>query len=264
MTVSEIVSFVAKHAPEVSKSKVVYSVLFGNHDVLPNIQEDEGVEFIVFTDNPASIDPPWRAVFVDSTIHGARRSGRYLKCLAHYLFPGVEKCLYMDASFKLINPLRRFLKDYHGLRFAIFIHPDRHDILEESIACAKANKEDAQTLQKQVAYYRLNGLPNPSGCYATGILLRNLTDPAVMSINETWCAELATWSTRDQISLPYVFWVSSFRPDIILDNIFYNKYLVPRAHSSDSYIARFRRNLGIRAYQCGGKISGFGFRRNAS
>lgn len=257
MTVGEIVSFVAKHAPEVSKSTVVYSVLFGNHDALPDILEDEGIEFIVFTDKSAPIDPPWRAVFVDSTIHGTRRSGRYFKCLAHYLFPEIENCLYMDASFMFITPLRNLLRNYDQTRFGIFIHPDRYDILEESVACAEANKEGAQILQEQVAYYRSAGLPTPSGCYATGVLLRNLKDPAVISINEAWCAELASWSVRDQISLPFVFWRNSFRPDVIRGNVFYNKYLIPRAHNNDTGVLRLRRKLAIKLYQCGRKMGRF-------
>lgn len=264
MARSDIISFVAKHAPEVSKSKVVYSVLFDDHDVLPNVQEDEELEFIVFTDKPTSIDAPWHAVFVDPTIYGARRSGRYFKCLAHYVFPEIESCVYMDASFKCISPLQSFLRDYGRMRFGIFIHPSRYDVLEEALACVEANKEDAQTLEEQVAYYRSAGLPDPSGCYATGVLLRNLKDPAVVSVNEAWCAELETWSMRDQISLPYVFWISGFRPYIIRNNVFYNKYLVPRAHNSDSSVARFRRNLAIKVYQYSGRLGSLLFENGGS
>lgn len=247
----EVTSFVKTHAPEVIRQKVAYSVLFGGYDSLPKVENDDNIDYIIFTDSLKKVPMPWQVVLVDSNRFGIKKTSRYFKSLAHYLFPMAKQSIYFDSSFTFINPLNQLLQDYRDVRFGLFNHPYHRDFLDEAAACARQGKANASVIERQIADYKSAGLPELSGCYAGGVLLRNLQDSAVKSVNETWCVEIARWSERDQISLPYAFWLCGLQPDIIEGDIFFNKYLVPRAHLSSRLTAKIKRSIAIKAYKLG-------------
>lgn len=247
----EVVSFVKRHAPEVVLPTVAYSVLFGGYDKPPPALEHAEIDYILFTDHAQSVPPPWRVIRVDPMKFGPRRTGRYFKCLGHHLFPFANKSVYFDASFAPLKPLEHLFSDHDSVRFGLFNHRNHCDISDEAVACTQQGKDNADILKHQVARYRDEGLPHPSGCFATGVLLRDLTNPAVAAVNEAWCAEILVGSVRDQISLPYVFWKNDFRPDFIKGDVFYNNYLVPRPHVGASLQMRVKRAAALQLYRFG-------------
>ncbi|WP_425483295.1 glycosyltransferase domain-containing protein [Aurantimonas aggregata] len=203
----------------------------------------------MFTDRPDKICLPWRAVYVDPSSFGFRRTGRYLKCLSHIIFPDARVSVYFDASFLMLRSLDDILSDHEDTNFALFRHPQRDDIETEAVACKRALKDDNTTIDAQVFRYRSKGLPTPSSCYATGVLVRNHKNESVRRVNMAWCFEIYTGSVRDQISLPYVLWSENLTPDEIKGNIYYNRYLVPGSHAGDSWWARLRRQAGILVFR---------------
>lgn len=247
----EITEFVADHAPKASRNAVAYSVLFGRYDKPPEAVHTAGIDYFLFTDRPDTVIAPWKAVHVDSKKYGPQRTGRYFKCLGHRLFPMADRSVYFDASFMFVRPLERLLHDHARVKFGLFKHLNHSDISAEAEACIKQDKDDPDVLMHQVFRYRGDGLPEPSDCYATGVLIRDLSDPAVGKVNEMWCQEIAKGSVRDQISLPYVFWKQCFRPSVIQGDVFYNNYLVPRPHANASLLKRIERSIALRLYLMG-------------
>jgi hypothetical protein len=211
----------------------------------------EGIDCFLLTDRPNVAPACWQAIFIDPEIFGAQRTVRYLKCLGHRLFPEVSQSVYFDASFKLLSSIDQLLSDHKDVRFAIFRHAQRDDIDAEADACNLMKKDDHSIMQTQIQRYRKQGLPSPSSCYAGGVLIRRLDDPAVKAVNEAWCAEIWAGSVRDQISLPYVLWRLDFRPDIIEGDVFYNRYLIPLPHLQSPLSMRWKRLFSIWLYQLG-------------
>lgn len=246
-----ILDFAAHHSQQSRADIIVYSVLFGAYDSPPKVVHEDGVEFFIFTDQPELVKSPWHAITVDSSIFGGQRTGRYLKCLAHLLFPNAQKCLYFDASFKIRKPIRNLISDYSSASFALFKHPNHDDIRSEGNACIRQGKDSKPLIDAQITKYRKDGLPVPSLCYATGALIRDLSSPAVAELNEAWCAEIVSGSLRDQIGLPFVFWRHNFAPSVLQGNVFYNKYLVPMPHSNSSFRKKFSRRLALYLYTFG-------------
>ena len=251
MNNSDIIDFVGQYSPGVTDRSVAYSVLFGDYDTPPKISTEEEFDFFMFTDQPERVPKPWRAIYVNPSIFGQQRTNRYFKCLAHILFPKTQSCIYLDASFSLLKPLTLFLQAYDKSRFALFRHPDRDDVTEEAEVCKRQGKDDSEVLDAQIERYRAVGLPSPSSCYNGGGLIRDLTDPTVISINEAWCDEITAGSVRDQISLPFVLWRFGLEPDLIEGNINYNQYLVPRAHKAVPFTAKLKRSVALGLYRLG-------------
>lgn len=251
MNKSDIIDFVGQHSPGVTDRSLAYSVLFGNYDTPPKILSDEELNFFMFTDQPEKVSKPWIAIYVDPSTFGPQRTNRYFKCLAHILFPKTQRCIYIDASFSTLKPLSLLLQIYDKSRFALFRHPERDDVTEEAEACKRQGKDDSEVLDAQLERYRAVGLPSPSSCYNGGVLIRDLSDSTVISINEAWCDEIAVGSVRDQISLPFVLWRFGLEPDIIEGNINYNQYLVPRAHKAVPLAAKLKRSVALGLYRLG-------------
>ena len=247
----QIGEFVASHAPIAPRNAVAYSVLFGGYDRPPHAVHTAGIDYFIFTDRPDSVSAPWRAIRVDANKYGPQRTGRYFKCLGHRLFPMADRSIYFDASFMFVSPLKRLLNDHAGVKFGLFRHLNHSDISAEAESCIRQSQDDPNTLMQQVSRYRQEGLPEPSECFATGVLIRDLSDPAVRKVNEMWCQEIVQGSVRDQISLPYVFWKQGFRPSAIQGDVFYNKYLVPRPHTNAQLLKRVKRSIALRLYLMG-------------
>jgi len=247
----EVTDFVDRHANLTQSRTVVYSVLFEEHDRPPILPPVEGIDCFLFTDRPNIAPACWQAIFIDPETFGAQRTGRYFKCLGHRLFPEVSQSVYFDASFRLLRPINRLLSDHKDARFALFRHAQRDDIEAEAEACRLMRKGDHSIMNAQIQRYREQGLPSPSLCYATGVLIRKLDDPTVKAVNEAWCAEILAGSVRDQISLPYVLWRADFQPDIIEGDVFYNRYLIPLPHLKSPLSMRWKRFVAIWLYQLG-------------
>ncbi len=249
MLYQEITDFVDCHVPDSQSSSVAYSVLFGNYDRPPKLPARSGLKCFLFTDRPDLAPKPWQPVLVDSSRFGPRRTGRYFKCLGHRLFSEAHQSIYFDASFTFLKPLPNLLERYSDAQFTLFQHGERNDINAEAEACIRQGKDDRDVIDAQVERYRAEGLPSPSSCYSTGVLLRDFTDPLVIAVNEAWCAEILAWSTRDQISLPFVLWRLGLKPDVIEGDVFYNRYLVPRPHAGTRLDQQLKRTIALYLYR---------------
>lgn len=246
----DIKELVSSFAPGCADEKVAYSVLFGAYDSVPKISTN-GVKHFLFTDSDDNYPQSWNVIRVRGSDISPQRLGRYFKILGHLLFPYAKKSLYFDASFDFFMPSEKLISDFSDSDFSLFYHGKRVDYREEASACIDLRKDDPFLINRQVCHYEKFKIDYPSGCYSTGILLRNLTNNDVMQLNDLWAAEVVSWSVRDQISLPICFRRLGVDPNVISGDVFYNDYAVPRAHVSSSVAAKIKRQLAINLYRFG-------------
>ena len=77
-------------------------------------------------------------------------------------------------------------------------------------------KGDKKEIIKQITSYYSLGYPFDNGLYEGGCIVRMHNNPLIMKIMKNWWDEINTYSMRDQISLPFVFWQNDFIPDILI------------------------------------------------
>ena len=82
-------------------------------------------------------------------------------------------------------------------------HPDRKCIYEEAQACTNLKKDCEEIISKQVNDYKMIHYPSNNGLYWCGFLSKNHNK--LYQFFEYWWQEIQSYSKRDQISFPVIF-----------------------------------------------------------
>lgn len=171
-------------------------------------QPAPGVEFICFTDREkyGTTYGPWTVqhpVWTHPSV--PRRTARWHKAMAHFLFPQSRYSMWIDGCFELkIYPLD-LLHYLEKVDVATFKHPERDCIYQERDACVRLKKDFREVMDAQVARYRAERYPEHNGLVETTCVLRRHVRQ-VESLNLLWWEEMARGSLRDQLSFNYCAW----------------------------------------------------------
>ncbi|XP_076885024.1 putative hexosyltransferase MUCI70 [Bidens hawaiensis] len=212
---------------------VVASAIFGAYDLIQqpkNISETakKSVCFFMFVDeetagflrNTSDLDDTkrvglWRIVVVHNLPYDdPRRNGKVPKLLLHRLFPNARYSLWVDGKLELVvDPyqiLERFLWRKNA-SFAISRHYKRFDVFVEAEANKAAAKYDNASIDRQVNFYKAEGLTPyseaklpirsdvPEGC----VVIREHI-PISNLFTCLWFNEVDRFTSRDQISFSTV------------------------------------------------------------
>lgn len=212
---------------------IVASAIFGNYDIIQqpkNISElaRKTIPFYMFIDeeteaylkNSSVLDSSkriglWRIIVVRNIPYNdSRRNGKIPKLLLHRIFPNVRYSLWIDGKLQLVvDPyqiLERFLWR-HNATFAISRHYRRYDVFEEAEANKAAGKYDNDTIDRQIEFYRKEGLKPystaklpitsdvPEGC----VIIREHI-PITNLFTCLWFNEVDRFTSRDQLSFSTV------------------------------------------------------------
>ena len=150
----------------------------------------------------------------------------------HKILPDYDYYLYIDASFEinnlnLIDDINNFIKNDFNL--VLFIHPcnKERNTHKEYKRCRKTFKKSAIGLDQQIKFYREEkfNINKKDSLYATGIIFKKNIDK-INNMMELWFEQNKKYSTRDQISLPYVLWKSNIEPSKVIHQHIFNNILV--------------------------------------
>jgi hypothetical protein len=128
------------------------------------------------------------------------------KILPH-LFLDCDISIWMDGNIFLKQDPEFYVNTLLGnADIACFTHPYRNSIHQEfDVLILQDSRFRDPIIQKklilQQAFYKERKLGLGIGLYECGFIIRRHT-PEVISLCETWWAEISRWSFRDQVSFP--------------------------------------------------------------
>jgi hypothetical protein len=191
------------------RQRIVYTVCTNNYDtVSPVLFPEPNLRYILFTDSSTPPDG-WEVIPWD----GGRRESRKPKLLPHRYLPPHDESLYVDGSIKFLqSPILIF--DMLKSGFAACPHPKDRTLLAHSRTMLKADFGDNDLICKQVKRYREHGFVDVAPLTENTVLLRKNID-IVNNVNDKWWDEYCMGSSRDQLSLPFVFYSLSFIPQLL-------------------------------------------------
>lgn len=189
---------------------LVYTSVFRGYDKVfpPRILED-GLDYVIVTDDPELRVAGWKTMVVDPQRIRSQGANRYYKMLAHRVLPGYDYSLYVDGNIRLLGRTSEVLSKFKASRAALglYRHPSRSSVAEEIKACVAGLKIAASELaQEEFAAYVEDGFADDVGLVETGIVYKNHSHAALDSAMALWWSLYDRYGTRDQISLPYVQW----------------------------------------------------------
>ncbi|PON68015.1 hypothetical protein PanWU01x14_098190 [Parasponia andersonii] len=218
---------------EQSHEVIVASAIFGNYDIIqqPKNVSDlarKKIPFYMFIDEETEAYLKnssvlvsgkwvgmWRIIVVRNIPYNdSRRNGKIPKLLLHRLFPSVRYSIWIDGKLQLVvdpyQVLERFLWR-HNATFAISRHYRRYDVFEEAEANKAAGKYDNASIDRQIEFYRKEGLKPyskaklpitsdvPEGC---AIIREHI--PITNLFTCLWFNEVDRFTSRDQLSFSTV------------------------------------------------------------
>ena len=183
---------------------VVITACYGGYDDLqPQVDQDIGVDWLCFTDDPDVVTPPpWRTVVVPPAHEHPRMAAK-----RHKLLPLVAQSdvVWIDANTQVTSP--SFVREALLARrdgIAVWRHPERDCIYAEAEVSRRIRKYAGLPIAAQVDHYRAEGHPERAGLYACGALAWDLTSPQGIALGRAWLDECERWTYQDQLSLPVV------------------------------------------------------------
>lgn len=193
---------------------VVFTALFGDLDNLRRQPQEDGVDYLCFTDRKKyamkeEVLEGWKIVSIERLpgLDG-RRMNRHVKLLPHlYLRVDVTRSLYIDGTIDLAKKpsvvFQFFLPPGQDYNFGHCLHPQqRRNWKEEIHAAIRSGRGDKELLiaQKKAYEHRKISLYAWKGLWANYVLARRHS-PQMRAFSELWWNELVEYSERDQIGL---------------------------------------------------------------
>ena len=147
------------------------------------------------------------------------------KILTHHLPHYHNISVWIDASFKLKQPIDKLVQDFaeSSDQIRMFPHPRRNCTYQEAQACLAGKLDDPDIITRQMAQYIEEGLPVGYGMVAAGLIFRKNT-MAVNAFNMLWANAYEKGSRRDQLSVMYAAWKLGMKIGHLDKSLYSNDY----------------------------------------
>ncbi|GMH16688.1 hypothetical protein Nepgr_018529 [Nepenthes gracilis] len=177
----------------------------------------------------------WRIVVVrDLPFADQRLNGKIPKMLGHRLFPHARYSIWVDSKSQFrrdpLGVLEALLWRSKSV-LAISEHGARSSMYDEAKAVVHKHKATPEEVEVQTTQYRLDGLPEDKRfngkkalCEASIIVRKHA--PLTNLFMCLWFNEVVRFTSRDQLSFPYVLWRLEVLKDINLFPVCTRKDLV--------------------------------------
>lgn len=203
-----------------TKKHVIYSAQFGAYDEIRKPKNIfKNVDYILFSDTSIEVPEPWInitiPVFTIDSIYPGRRMSRYCKALPHLLMRGWETCIWIDMTHEVVEePSQIFDLYMKNHDVCSFKHENRWCVYDEMNAVYQWKMDHSVNLKRQASFYRTSLYPENNGLYETSALIRK-NNIKTQTMNSRWWELMCRYSSRDQISLPFVLWSLNMKIDLL-------------------------------------------------
>jgi len=195
----------------------VLTSLFGSKDDLRSLNQNEmeyEVDYHAFVDREHKNTVGWRQVVSPSFCsldlkYADRRNAKPYKIMPSLMLPDYDVYLWIDSCQEIKIDPHRIRKEYlRDNDIAIFDHPYRNCAYQEGIVCITQSGvgiDYRELVASQLKYYESTGFPKNYGLYEMSCyMLRNNDKTKKMGL--MWWETVCRFSSRDQVSFPYVLW----------------------------------------------------------
>ena len=192
-----------------TRKYVIYSAVFGNYDsVVKPARVFKDVDYVLFTDQPVK-QAPWRTVHVDwfGTVDDEwkdRRAARHFKAQPGMYMPKADMFIWTDMTHEVhVHPAEireRYVKEND---IALFRHELRDCVFQEASAVLQYKMDTQDNIDRQLYLYQKENYRRRSGLWETPGVVR-MNTPKITQVGMMWQEMMNKYSSRDQISLPYV------------------------------------------------------------
>ena len=177
-----------------------------------------GVDYIAFVDNPVG-DSVWQqrkiCNFSTDNKFANRRNAKIYKIMPQLFLPEYDYYFWVDVTHDVIETPQNIIDIYlREFDMAVFNHSDRNCVYDESEIIKSIGKDINDLVDRQMNFYREEGMPKGFGLFELPSFVRK-NNHRMNEMSLCWWEQICKYSSRDQISLPYVFWKMNINKSIM-------------------------------------------------
>ena len=178
----------------------------------------DGVDYISFVDREHRSNVWIQKHALDFSLdenYRGRRNAKIYKVMPQMFLPDYEYWFWVDSTHELImNPydvIENYLKDSE---IGLWKHTSRDCLYDEGNIVNSLGYDHNHLVTNQINYYQSVNYPVNNGLFELPALVRKNTDN-IKVLNLRWWEQICKFSSRDQISFPYVLWKTNIKPTIL-------------------------------------------------
>jgi hypothetical protein len=229
------------------KSIAIVTALCGDREKLsdPSIVHD-CADYFAFVDRPHPNTKIWQQRptwnFSDDPRFTMRRNAKFPKIMMPLVLPGYQFYFWADVSHDVVADPMSICRHYLATTdIAVFRHTARNCAYSEATEINKLNYDHVDKINSQVAQYRADGFPEDFGLFELStFVLRGSHRMAEFGLR--WWDQICRFSSRDQISFPYVLWKTGTVPSILAG--FANGYNSRGTIGNNELMPQVREHIG--------------------
>ena len=177
-----------------------------------------GVDYIAFVDNPVE-GGVWQqrkiCNFSTDTKYSNRRNAKIYKILPQLFLPEYEYFFWVDVTHDVIEPPQNIINQYlQQVDITVFNHSDRNCVYDEAEIIKKIGKDNNELVDRQMNFYKEEGFPKGYGLLELPSFVRK-NNHRMNEMSLCWWEQICKYSSRDQLSLPYVLWKMNLKKSIM-------------------------------------------------
>jgi len=179
-----------------------------------------GVDYYAFVDEEkVDVKGAWNRKkvidFSSDPVYKNRRNAKVYKILPHLFVPDYDYYIWIDSThYVAVDPFDIIKEFLVNSDIALFKHPERSCVYEESELIKDINFDHHSLVDSQIEFYESMGFPKNYGLYELSCRIQRNT----LKIKEamlSWWEMICMYSSRDQLSLPYILRKYNITPSII-------------------------------------------------
>lgn len=147
---------------------------------------------------------------------GNRRNAKIYKILPHLFVPGYDYYIWIDSTHQVAMDPNQIINTYlNDSDIALFKHPERNCVAEEGELIKQVNFDHHNLVQEQMDFYfGYEKYPSNNGLYELPCRVQR-NSRKIQEAMLLWWEQICMFSSRDQLSLPYVLWKNDIKPAIM-------------------------------------------------
>lgn len=204
----------------------VYTCITGNYDNLKDINQEDGIDYYCFTNNPNIKSNTWKIVIIENNGLDNIRLARKIKILGHPMINNnYDLFLWIDGAIDIIGSVHDFISESNISNYDIvaFSHSKRNNVYDEAVMCVYYRKDSINTINDEMKYIYNKGFKDDNGLIESTVFLKR-NNQIVKETMKLWFELIVRFSSRDQLGFNYSIYKSKAKVHWINKNVFLNEW----------------------------------------
>lgn len=197
----------------------IITALFGDRDILedPKIVHSN-IDYYAFVDKKYNCKIWQQKDIFDFTIddkYRGRRNAKIYKILPQLFLPDYDYWFWVDPTHEVVEKPEIIIESYLKKNdIAVWKHTARNCAYQEANEIINLNYDHLTNICELVGFLNLKGFPKNYGLYELSSFIRKNTT-RIQLFNIKWWEIICKYSSRDQISFPFLLWKLNIIPTIL-------------------------------------------------